>query len=139
MHTPLFIESPDEVLAGIEEESLDIEVRFELLNLFDANGVDSGNVLETSLLNLHRRQPIGTGSDFCMKMRTQLVFSGHVHYENLALSPYEGFHHTIKQFILTSINYQDWITISFSFQKPISLNRLENAHFTVLDPCVIVN
>ena len=46
-------------------------------------------------------------------MRTQLVFSGHVHYENLALSPYEGFHHTIKQFILTSINYQERITISF--------------------------
>ena len=44
MHTPLFIESPDEVLAGIEEESLDIEVRYELLDLFDANGVDSGNV-----------------------------------------------------------------------------------------------
>ena len=44
MHTPLFIESPDEVLAGIEEESLDIEIRLELLNLFDANGVDSGNV-----------------------------------------------------------------------------------------------
>ena len=42
MHTPLFIETPDEVLAGIEEESLDIEVRLELLNLFDANGVDSG-------------------------------------------------------------------------------------------------
>ena len=45
MHTPLFIETPEEILAGIEEESLDIEVRFELLNLFDANGVDSGNVL----------------------------------------------------------------------------------------------
>ena len=44
MHTPLFIESPDEVLAGIEEESLDIEIRYELLDLFDANGVDSGNV-----------------------------------------------------------------------------------------------
>ena len=74
MHTPLFIETPDEVLAGIEEESLDIEVRFELLNLFDANGVDS-------------------------------LFSGHVHYENLALLPYDGFHRSIKQFILTSINY----------------------------------
>lgn len=45
MHTPLFIETPEEILAGIEEESLDIEVRFELLNLFDANHVDSGNVL----------------------------------------------------------------------------------------------
>ena len=45
MHTPLFIETPEEILAGIEEESLDIEVRFELLNLFDANSVDSGNVL----------------------------------------------------------------------------------------------
>jgi len=75
MHTPLFIETPDEVLAGIEEESLDIEIRLELLNLFDTNGVDS-------------------------------VFSGHVHYENLALWPYDGFHHSIKQFILTSINYQ---------------------------------
>ena len=44
MHTPLFIVGPDEVLAGIEEESLHIEVRYELLDLFDANGVDSGNV-----------------------------------------------------------------------------------------------
>lgn len=51
MHTPLFIETPDEVLAGIEEESLDIEIRLELLNLFDTNGVDSGYVQNYKLIS----------------------------------------------------------------------------------------
>ena len=64
MHTPLFIETPDEVLAGIEEESLDIEVRFELLNLFDANGVDSGNVQSMFDLTVTFTPP-STLSDFC--------------------------------------------------------------------------
>jgi len=44
------------------------------------------------------------------------VFSGHVHYENLGLPPYDGFHHQIKQFILTSINYQEWITFARAFR-----------------------
>lgn len=51
MHTPLFIETPDEVLAGIEEESLDIEIRLDFLNLFDTNGVDSGYVQNYKLIS----------------------------------------------------------------------------------------
>ena len=43
------------------------------------------------------------------------VFSGHVHYENLLLEPYDGYHHSIKQFILTSINYQDRILLLATF------------------------
>ena len=40
-HTPLYIETPDEINAGVIDYSLPYDQRMYLLNLFAVNGVDS--------------------------------------------------------------------------------------------------
>ena len=74
-HTPLYIETPDEINAGVIDYSIPMDQRMYLLDLFVENGVDS-------------------------------IYSGHVHFENLATDSYKE---KLNQYVLTSINHQhDW-------------------------------
>ena len=74
-HTPLYIETPNEIHAGVIDYSIPLDQRMFLLDLFIENGVDS-------------------------------IYSGHVHFENLATDSYKG---KLNQYVLTSINHQhDW-------------------------------